>query len=413
MKKIINNVYVFSIISKVIGVIGGIVYTILLSRYLGAELRGESVIILNLVSIISVVLGMGVYQAYPRYKKLEGNILEKFLGNITAMFLLYYCISILIVIFIPININAKIAALIIPMTIYIKQLNYIVLVEHPKRRNLASILLNLIDILFVTIAMLTVKSNYFVMVCFLIIKELITLLIALQNLKINIFSIKIRIRELKKYIRYGFIPMLTLLLMTINYRIDVLMLKGQVSISQIGIYSLGVSLSERIWLIPDALKDILISRLSKGKNEYEVAKVIRISLCLCIVSIILVIIFGKPAINLLFGKEFSSSYEITVIMLFGVIGMIFYKIVYSYNVVNGYKTVNLILLGIAAIINIVGNLILIPIMGIKGAALTSVISYLICGILFLIYCKEKTNIKLSELIIVQKDDINLFLKKVQ
>ena len=93
--------------------------------------------------------------------------------------------------------------------------------------------------------------------------------------------------------------------------------------------------------------------------------------------------------------------------------MIFYKIVYSYNVVNGYKTVNLILLGIAAIINIVGNLILIPIMGIKGAALTSVISYLICGILFLIYFKEKTNIKLSELIIVQKDDINLFLKKVQ
>ena len=63
--------------------------------------------------------------------------------------------------------------------------------------------------------------------------------------------------------------------MTLNYRIDILMLDDifHISTAEIGVYSVGVALAEKIWLIPDATKDILMSKLSNGSNSEEVAKV--------------------------------------------------------------------------------------------------------------------------------------------
>ena len=52
----------------------------------------------------------------------------------------------------------------------------------------------------------------------------------------------------------------------------------EVPISDIGVYSVGVALAEKIWLIPDAIKDILMSRLSNGAPNEEVARVTRMSL---------------------------------------------------------------------------------------------------------------------------------------
>lgn len=406
---ITKNIYIFSVLSKLFGVLTGFIYTILFTRYLGPELRGNSAVIINLSTLVSVIMGFGVYQVYPRFKKLEGEILEVFTSNIKGMFMLYCILAIPFTLFLPINMDTKISILIFPMTIFIKQLNYIVLVEYPKRRNLSAIILNIIDLLLIGLLLLFTKANYLILISFLLCKEFIYLVIAAQNLGLNFFKIKYRLNNLFQYIKFGFVPMLTLMLMTINYRVDVLMLNGHVSTADIGIYSLGVSLAERIWIIPDALKDTLISRLSKGKTEIEVAKVIRISLLLIIISIVFVVFFGQFIIEILFGKEFYGAYKITVIMLYGVVGMIFYKMVYSYNVVNGYINVNFILLGFAALINVIGNLFLIPIYGIKGAAYTSVISYLLCGISFLIYFKYKSGIKFKELLFIHKADLLSFI----
>lgn len=77
LKKIINNVYVFSLISKTFGVVSGFAYSILLSRYLGASLRGEVSIIQNYVSLVAVILCLGIYQAYPYYKKRQNKVIKR------------------------------------------------------------------------------------------------------------------------------------------------------------------------------------------------------------------------------------------------------------------------------------------------------------------------------------------------
>ena len=207
--------------------------------------------------------------------------------------------------------------------------------------------------------------------------------------------------------------MITVILMEINYKVDVLMLDGQVPTADIGVYSLGVQLAERLWLIPDALKDILLSKLTKGKGPDEVARITRISLAAMVACIILAILFGRFFIRLLFGAEYSGAYEIMLVILASVISMVFYKMVYSFNVANGHRVVNMVILGIAAIANVAINYMLIPSMGTMGAAVASLISYFVCGIAFLIYFVRKTNVSIFSMLFINRTDVKQLIGLVR
>jgi O-antigen/teichoic acid export membrane protein len=413
LKKVYHNDYLFSVVSKGTGVFFGILFSVFFNRYLGTALRGEAAVISNYVSLVSVMLGIGMHQAYPYFRKREGDIYNRFIGSMTVLFVFYLAVGTLIATLTQIPTNMKVAAVLIPLAVFIKQLNYVVLIEHPRRRHLVAIFLNLIDIAIIAIMMLTTQAEYVYLVIFLFAKEVVYLIIAFQNLHLSVFKIRFEVKDLMKYMRYGILPMFTLMLMTINYRVDILMLQSHVSISQIGIYSLGVSLADKVWLIPDALKDILVSRLSKGKKEAEVASVIRYSLFVGLLVMALMVAVGRPLIIFLYGWDFRDAYLITVIMLAGVIAMIFYKMTYAYNVVNGHRGVNFTYLGIAAVTNVIGNFLLIPYYGIYAAASVSVVSYTICGFFFLRYFHRKSGIPYREILVVSVTDLKGIVRKIR
>ncbi|RJE48973.1 MULTISPECIES: polysaccharide biosynthesis C-terminal domain-containing protein [unclassified Dehalobacter] len=416
IRKLTDNAYVFSMLARIIGVMTGLVHSILYTRYLGAELRGEASVILNYAGLISLVLCFGVYQAYPFFKKKTGqDIYREYINYVFGLFFLYIIISAILIFLLDLPTDLKVVTLLIPLLMGIKQLNYVVLIENPKLRNTASIRLDLFDIAFLVILMIFTTANYFLCITFLIVKHLVYFIIAVSNLKIKVKTIRPNLKGISPYIKYGIVPMVTVIFMEINYKVDVLILQYfNIDMAQIGIYSLGVLLANKLWMIPDALKDILLSKLTKGRTAEEVVKISRISFFMMLLFILAAVFFGKPVICLLYGAEFSGAYFVTMILLAGVLGMVFYKMVYSYNVVNGHKNVNLVLLGIAAILNVSLNIILIPSYGIMGAAAASFASYIVCGISFLVYFCLKTRTPLLDMLIIKRKDIKMifnFIKK--
>lgn len=409
IKNLTNNEYIFSVIAKFIGIFTGIIYTILFSRYFGAELRGQSSVILNYGEMISLVLCLGVYQAYPYFKKeFKKDIYIEYINYIFGLLVLYIIIACILILNIDFDITTKISIILAPILMGIKQLNYVVLIENSKLRNTSNIKLDIFDIVLLAVLMVFTKANLVLCILFLIVKHLVFLFIAISNLQIKISDIRPTLKGIMPYIKYGIVPMLTVILMEINYKVDIIMLdRFYVSTTDIGIYSLGVMLAQKIWIITDALKDILLSKLAKGRTVDEVSKVTRISLFITILIIIGVICFGKPFIVLLYGKEYSGSYLVTLIIMAGVVGMVFYKMVYSYNVVNGHKNINLILLGIAALLNIIVNIVAIPHLGSLGAALASLVSYSMCGIAFLMYFCIKTQTPIRNMLLINKNDIKM------
>jgi O-antigen/teichoic acid export membrane protein len=149
----------------------------------------------------------------------------------------------------------------------------------------------------------------------------------------------------------------------------------------------------------------MTSKLTKGKDVNEVSYVIRICNTACLCVIVGLVLLGQPFINIVFGKEYSGAYHITLILLIGVFFMIYYKMIASYNITIGKQKINTLFLGLSVVANVLANLVLIPVCGIYGAAISSVISYALCSILFIVYFCKNCEVRLTDILFINKQDL--------
>lgn len=404
---LITNEYAFSVITKISGVLLGLIYTVVFSRYFEAELRGVSTVIYAYSEFFMLIACFGTYQGYPYYKKQgKKNIYEEYVNIVTGMLLLYLAISVILILLLWGYFEICTVIALIPFSFATKEFNYVVMIENPSSMNRAVLLLGVVENVLVLLFSLVFKRRLTILILFMVCREIIYFFVTASRLKIKLCKIRPTLKGIVPYLRFGIIPMVTVIMMELNYKADVAMLDYfKVKHVDIGVYGLGVTLVSKVWLIPDALKDILTSKLAKGKQEDEVCKVLRISFFVILLFILALIILGKPFISLLYGTSFEGAYNIIVIMLVGVVGMVFYKLIYPYNVINGYQKVNLFILGCAALINVIFNAIMIPISGCQGAALASSVSYFICGLLYVLYFSKKACIPIKEMIVLKRNDI--------
>jgi len=119
-----------------------------------------------------------------------------------------------------------------------------------------------------------------------------------------------------------------------------------------------------------------------------------------------IIVLGRPFINLLYGGAYAGAYEVTVATMVGIIAIMYYKMIATYNNVNRMQKINIVLMSAAVVANMIMNYILLPIMNIVGGAIASTISYTLCAILFIAYFKKKTDVRIKDMFIINKDDMN-------
>ena len=250
------------------------------------------------------------------------------------------------------------------------------------------------------------------MISLLLIKDVVCMAINLYTLKPRLLLDKQTWKLAPQLVKFGILPMIALLMTTLNYRIDVLMLRGyeSVSLAMIGAYSIGISLSEKIALFPDALMGILASKLSKGADEREVAKVCRVSFLVSTLLCICVVVFGKLAIKILYGVEYMVAYSIICITAVGCLFIGYYKLIAQYNIIQAKQIRNVILLSISVLTNVICNLIFIPQYGIDGAAIGSCVGHMLCGLATMAWFSKKANVSLPKLFAVQKEDISYLQK---
>ena len=158
-------------------------------------------------------------------------------------------------------------------------------------------------------------------------------------------------------------------------------------------------------MIPDALKEVMISNLAKGKGTDEVSFVIRICNSACIIVVLGIIALGQPFINIFFGMEYSSAYSVTVVILIGVVFMVYYKMIGAFNIVEGKQRENFIYLIVSVICNVILNMTLIPIFGTIGAAIASIFSYAISAGLFIRKFLKENPVRLQDMLLINKRDI--------
>lgn len=121
--------------------------------------------------------------------------------------------------------------------------------------------------------------------------------------------------------------------------------------------------------------------------------------------------FGKLILHSLYGVEFVDAFKVTLLLSLGSISMVYYKMIGVVLLSEGKRWIYFIVLLMSVTANTIGNLKLIPLYGMYGAALSSIISYSICGISLLIYFCWDNKMPLKEMVMIKKSEIYKLFRK--
>ena len=163
-----------------------------------------------------------------------------------------------------------------------------------------------------------------------------------------------------------------------NYRLDMFIVNYFLGPNDVGIYSISVGLAELLWHFPNAVGFVIFPKAASTKPEVMnifTPRVFRITLGLTALGAVGLIFLGKPIIAFVYSSPFLPAYVPMLALLPGVVLLGSAKVLTNEIAGRGYPHYNSINAGLALILTVVLDLILIPRYGVLGAALASSISY--------------------------------------
>lgn len=222
------------------------------------------------------------------------------------------------------------------------------------------------------------------------------------------FSFNIDWLVVKQMLSLGLVYALSLLIISLNYRVDIILLDRLSNSFEMGIYSKGANLIEILWQIPMVLNTLIFARSAVSKNDFlfsiKVAQLLRLSLVLVLVASLILFLFSGTIVKFLLGSEFAESAKVLKILLPGVVFLILFKVMNMDLAGKGKPWVSMKAMLPALIINIICNIIFIPKYGAGGASFASTISYTIAGVLFIYFYSKEVKIPISRLLTYHKTD---------
>lgn len=204
----------------------------------------------------------------------------------------------------------------------------------------------------------------------------------------------------KKISKYSIFIMLTSSGVLILGHTDSLMLTYFTGISAVGLYNVALPTSKILTYLPLAIGSVLLPVTSElwvkrkklilregMESLYKYSMIIILPLVLIMVS------FADPILLVLFGKEYVPASLALKILSIGTIFITLHQINANFFSGIGKPQVHSRIIYSAVLLNLAGNLILIPLLGIVGAAITTSVSYLLMMVIGL--TKIKRFIKIS------------------
>lgn len=182
--------------------------------------------------------------------------------------------------------------------------------------------------------------------------------------------------------------------------IDIIVIKKYMIVADVGVYSLayqGMTMMQQISLATIILTGpMMVSFYTQGREDLIHRFVQRIvpqgtfvwSLFLSVITFLSIYL-----IPVLFGRNFSGAiYPFSLLMValgFNLISCFYSPILSTYELIKYLTAVNILI----AFVNLGGDFLLVPRIGISGAAIATLFSFAIGSILYLIISNHRLNLK--------------------
>ncbi|WPV00221.1 flippase [Mucilaginibacter sp. cycad4] len=221
----------------------------------------------------------------------------------------------------------------------------------------------------------------------------------------------------KKMLSLGSVYALSLMIINLNYRVDVALLEHFAGEYQVGIYTKGVSIVEYLWEIPTVLSTIIFARSATSNDpkafSYKVCQLLRI--CFIVISLCSVAFYFLSTFIMvtMYSETFRPSSMVQKILLPGILLLTVFKILNMDLAGRGKPWLSTIAMIPALVINAVLNCLWDSKYGGNGAAWASTISYSISAIVFLVMYSNHVKISIKEIFAYSKSDFDFIGGLVQ
>ncbi len=256
---------------------------------------------------------------------------------------------------------------------------------------LTEVIYNVILVISVLVFSFYFKEKGYVIA--LIFSPIITVLLFIKKLNINFSNTQVLAITNLSFWKYGFFSSMSNVVTQLLFIIDILLIGNLLSNAEmITNYKYLTLIPFSILFLPQAFMNTdFVSFTENIKNKKYIDKYIKNYIFLFgIISVVFVVfswLFSEYILRI-FSEKFIEYTDTFMILVVGVCGILFIRVLYG-NLLSslGKAYMNFVITAIALLLNFILNSSLIPLYGIKGAAITSAILMWFTGILSFVLFK--------------------------
>ncbi len=221
---------------------------------------------------------------------------------------------------------------------------------------------------------------------------------------------------IRNLLSMGFLFALAFAVIQLNFRIDILLLKEISTLEEVGYYSLGVSVAEKLWQLPLAIGIVLMSRTANATDQDAInrttGRLVRVSMLAGLLASLAMIAVSAWAVPAIWGEKFQPSVRIIQFIMPGILFISIFRVLSSRLSGIGLPHITIFVFLPALIINVLLNLLWIPRWGALGAVHATNVSYTLGTLAYIFVYSRIVKMPVAEIIKYRKDDF-AFLKEMR
>jgi O-antigen/teichoic acid export membrane protein len=387
-----------TIFSKAAIVLINFAIVVCITQFWGAEGKGYQALFIANLGLIAIVTNIFTNSSIAFFVRKVG--VSKLFAHACIWIFISSSLGVLIFYYIDQNSYSFLLLISCLLTGYITFHNALYIgMQKIKYFNIITLLQPLFLLIIMVLLYKTKQSSYFDYFYAYIVSLIIVIVIAHFLSRKTVGKVKFQFDSdvAKQSFNYGFQNELSNFLQFLASRLSfyfVVYYLGEVSL---GVFSIGVAISESIWIISRSVSMIQYSKIvSEGNTQNTRKGIIRasfFSLFFSLCCVVIILLLPKSIFTFVFGNQFSEVKQIILLMSPGILCTSFSIVYGHYFAAIGKMKVLIVKSGAGTILTIILSIFLIPLWEINGACILNSLVRFIAAVIIVAYFVIAKNIK--------------------
>lgn len=241
-----------------------------------------------------------------------------------------------------------------------------------------------------------------------IVAGILTIVVALAVFywKYEIALVKPSMEKLLSMLHYGARYYVGKVSNEMNYQMGTIILAFFATREEVGLFAVASKLAMQATAIPDALITVLIPKVAGDKTGQRelIAQCARMTALVCGLLLLILAVFAKPIVTVLFSPAFLPAALLVQILSIGVLVRCACKVFVPYLL--GTDRPGMVSISVVAgmVVNLGVLMLLLPLVGLPGAALGVVIGYFVSSALLTLGFVRFSNLSVTQTLKFQRSD---------